>query len=60
MKKKLYLGISIYSFISWILSGIPHVIEGIQERGIYGVNYGGAVFPLLISIIMFYLYKKQK
>ena len=60
MKKKLYLGISIFAMILLIFSGIPHLIEGIQSRGMYKVNYGVVGFPLLISIIAFSLYKKQK
>jgi hypothetical protein len=58
MKKKLYLGISILSLLS-LLTGISYLIEGIGERGITGVNYGRAGFPLLFCVVFFLMFRKQ-
>lgn len=59
MKKKVCLVITIFAVIA-LLTGIPHLVYGIQARGIDGVNYGRVIFPLLIGIIAFYMYKKQE
>lgn len=56
--KKVYLVVSIFALIAF-LTGIPYLIEGISERGIGGVNYGRVIFPLLISAVTFWLFKKQ-
>ena len=59
MKKKVCLVITIFAVIS-LLTGISYLVYGIRARGIDGVNYGRVIFPLLIGIIAFYMYKKQK
>ena len=41
-------------------TGMPILIQGIAERGWDGVNYGRVVFPLLLSVLTFWLYRKQK
>ncbi|MBS5192112.1 MAG: hypothetical protein KHY81_11770 [Lachnospiraceae bacterium] len=57
MAKKVYLVITIFMVLS-LLSGIPHLIEGIHERGMAGVNYGIIGFPILIGVWSFYKYRK--
>lgn len=42
-----------------LLTGIPVLIHGIAQRGPGGVNYGRVLFPLLLSGVCFYLYKKK-
>lgn len=56
--RKVYLVICIYALISFV-TGIPYLITGIMERGMAGVNYGRVIFPLLISGIFFWLFKKK-
>lgn len=58
MKKKVYLVIAIFAFIT-LLTQIPYFIGGISERGLTGVNYGRVVFPLLISVVTFLMYRKK-
>lgn len=57
--KKVYLVISVIAFIT-CLTGIPNLVEGIAARGWGGVNYGRIIFPLLISGISFWLFKRRK
>ena len=57
--KKVYLVISVIAFIT-CLTGIPNLVEGIAARGWCGVNYGRIIFPLLISGISFWLFKRRK
>ena len=57
--KKVYLVISVIAFIS-CLTGVSYLVEGIAARGWDGVNYGRIIFPLLISGIFLWLYKKNK
>lgn len=59
MKKNIYLIITIFGIIT-LLIGIAHCVQDIQARGFNGVNYGQVLFPLIISIGGFYLYKKYK
>ena len=59
MKKNLYLVLSIVGLV-FVVTAIPNLIEGIQARGFDGVNYGSIGFPLIISIVSFVLYRKQK
>ena len=56
MAKKVYFVITLLS----LLSGIPHLIDGIYERGMWEVNYGIVGFPILIGMWTFYKYKKLK
>lgn len=56
--KKAYLIISIIALITF-LTGIPYLVTGISERGMDGVNYGRIIFPILISGVSFWLYKKH-
>ena len=58
MKKKVYLILTIFALIA-LLTGIPYLAEGIRARGITGVNWGRVLFPLLIGIVGFYMYKKR-
>ncbi len=59
MAKKVYLVILIFMVLT-LLSGIPHLIEGIYARGMTEVNYGIVGFPILIGIWSFYKYRKAK
>lgn len=58
MKKKVYFVIAIFALIT-LLTQIPYLIGGISERGFAGVNYGRVIFPLIISAIAFWMYKKK-
>lgn len=58
MKKKVYLILTIFALIA-LLTGIPYLAEGIRARGIAEVNWGRVLFPLLIGIVGFYMYKKR-
>lgn len=57
--KKVYLVISVIALIT-CLTGIPYLVEGIAERGLAGVNYGVVLFPLLISGISFWQFKRRR
>ena len=57
--KKVYLVIAAVAFITCV-TGIPYLVEGIAARGWGGVNYGRIIFPLLISGISFWLFKRKK
>lgn len=58
MKNKLYLIVLILAIMA-VLTECSYLVEGIIERGIFGVNYGSIIIPLLVGIVSFYLYKKQ-
>lgn len=55
----MYFVITFFMVLS-LLSGIPHLIDGIYERGMWEVNYGIVGFPILIGMWTFYKYKKLK
>ena len=57
--KKVYLVIAVIAVIT-CLTGTPYLVEGIAARGWGGVNYGRIIFPLLISGISFWLFKRKK
>lgn len=57
--KKICLVITVIALIT-CLAGVSYLVEGIAARGWDGVNYGRIIFPLLISGIFFWLYKKNK
>ena len=57
--KKLWLVILIIAIIG-IVSAIPLLVDGIIKRGAGGVNYGRVIFPLIIGIVAFCLYKNKK
>ena len=57
--KKAWLIVSIIALIT-CLTGIPQLIDGISQRGFGGVNYGRVLFPFLISITAFVLFRKQQ
>lgn len=57
--RKVYLVIAVVTLIT-CLTGIPYLVEGIAARGWGGVNYGRIIFPLLISGISFWLFKRKK
>lgn len=57
--KKAYLIISVIALIT-CLAAIPHLVEGIAERGLASVNYGPVFFNLLISVIFFWLFRRKK
>ncbi len=57
--KKMYLVI-IFFMILTVMSGIPHLIDGIRARNMTEVNYGIVGFPILIGIWAFYKYKKSE
>jgi hypothetical protein len=56
---KVCLVIAVIAVIT-CLTGIPYLVEGIAARGWGGVNYGRIFFPLLISGISFWLFKRKK
>ena len=56
--KKLCIIVGIFAFIA-LLTGIPYIIDGIRERGFYGVNYGRVLFPALLCGLSIWLYKKR-
>lgn len=58
MKNKVCLVIAIFALIT-LLTQIPYLIGGISERGLTGVNYGRVIFPLLISVVAFLMYRKK-
>ena len=45
MKKKVCIVILVLAVIG-LLTGMSYLAEGIQARGIGGVNYGRVIFPL--------------
>ncbi len=49
--------ICIIAFIA-LLQGFSYIVEGITQCGWGGVNYGRIIFPLLISGISFWQYKR--
>lgn len=57
--KKVYLAITILMILA-LLSGIPHLIDGICARSMTEVNYGIVGFPIFIGIWSFYKYKKTE
>jgi len=57
--KKFFLVIAIIATIAFV-TGIPVLVSGIRQRGFGGVNYGRVLFPLLIGIIFFVLFKKRQ
>lgn len=57
--KKVYLAVAIVALIT-CLTGIPNVAEGIAARGWNGVNYGRIIFPLLITGMSFWLFKRKR
>ena len=59
MAKKVYLAITILMILA-LLSGIPHLIDGICARSMTEVNYGIVGFPIFIGIWSFYKYKKTE
>lgn len=59
MKKIICVSVFILSMIV-LLNDVSRMAEGIRMRGFGGVNYGGAVFPLLIAIGAVRLLRKSK
>ena len=57
MKKKVCIVILVLAVIG-LLTGMSYLAEGIQARGIGGVNYGRVIFPLLVGVIAVYFLKK--
>lgn len=56
--KKAYFVICVIALIT-ALTGVPYLSEGITARGLAGVNYGRVIFPVLISGICFWQFKKK-
>ena len=56
---KIYALLAILALIT-CMAGVFDVAEGIRQRGWDGVNYGRILFPLLVSMVFFRLYKKKK
>lgn len=56
---KIYALLAILALIA-CMAGVFNVAEGIRQRGWDGVNYGRILFPLLVSMVFFRLYKKKK
>lgn len=57
--KKFYLGAAIVALVT-CLTGVFTLATGIAERGFGGVNYGRVIFPLILSIVCYWLFKKRK
>lgn len=55
----MYLVILFFMILT-VMSGIPHLIDGIRARNMTEVNYGIVGFPILIGIWAFYKYKKSE
>ena len=60
MKKKLCLALLVFAVMTLFLRGTPYVAAGIAARGVWGVNYGSVVFPILLGALALYLYRKQE
>lgn len=60
MKKNLCLAVLVFAVMALFLRGIPYVAAGIAARGVWRVNYGSVVFPVLLGVVAFYLYRKQE
>lgn len=56
--KKAYALLSALAFLACLASVSP-LLEGIRERGWNGVNYGRILFPLIIGIVFFSMYRKK-
>lgn len=59
MKKKVCIVVLLIAIIG-LLTGISYLVHGINMRGIYGVNYGRVIFPLLVGAIAVYCLKQDK
>ena len=58
MKNKVYLIVLILAIMA-VLTEFSNLVKDIIARGIFGVNYGSIIVPILIGIFSFHLYKKQ-
>lgn len=56
--KKFWLAVSMIALVVALI-GVPYLVEGIAERGAGGVNYGRVIFPLLVSAIAFWRFRKH-
>lgn len=59
LHEKAWIVVLIIAIIG-LLNGIVYLIEGIDLRGISGVNYGRVIFPLLIGIGAVYALMKSR
>lgn len=57
--KKVWIVVSVIAIIA-LLNGIVYLAEGIDLRGVSGVNYGRVIFPLLIGIEAVYALMKGR
>lgn len=57
--KKVWIVVSVIAIIA-LLNGIVCLVEGIDLRGVSGVNYGRVIFPLLIGIGAVYALMKGR
>ena len=55
--KKLYIIAGVFTLIA-ALTGVPHLVDGIRERGFDGVNYGRVIFPAVVCMLSYWFYKK--
>ena len=60
MKKRLCLVVLVFAVMTLFLRGIPYVAAGIAARGVWEVNYGSVVFPILLGAVALHLYRKQE
>lgn len=58
MKNKVYLIVLILAIMA-VLTKFSNLVKDIIARGVFGVNYGSIIIPILVIIISFNLYKKQ-
>lgn len=57
--KKVWIVVLVIAIIA-LLNGIAYLVEGIDSRGISGVNYGRVIFPLLIGVGAVYALMKGR
>ena len=57
--KRFYLVVAVIALVTCV-AGAFTLASGIAERGLGGVNYGRVVFPLIISVVFFRLFRKRK
>lgn len=59
MKKKTMITVATLGSLATLM-GISYLIHGIQEHGIFGVNYGSVIFPLAITVNTVIMFRKKK
>ena len=57
--KQVYLVMALVSLMS-CFTALPELFSGITERGMGGVNYGSIVFPFLLCVFSFWMYRRKE